>query len=93
MFVGNFGNYSETFYVIVYYDNTPIDTKEVSLDPGVHTTVSFEWDTSGVKPKTYFVKAFVDSSRAITEFNETNNNCTAITPGSSLPICKSKHIG
>lgn len=78
--VKNFGNYTETFNVTVYYDNTPIDTKTVnSLDPGSETTVSFDWNTAGVSPETYFIKAFADSSRSISEFNEENNNCTATT--------------
>ena len=79
--VKNLGNYTETFNVTVYYDNAPIGTKTVnSLAPGDEIIVSFEWDTSGVRPETYFIKAFVDSSRTITELNETNNNCTTTTP-------------
>jgi len=79
--VKNLGNYTETFDVTVYYDNIAIDTKTVSdLAPGAETIVTLEWNTAGVSPETYFIKAFVDSSRAIAEFNETNNNCTTITP-------------
>jgi len=79
--VKNLGNYTETFDVTVYYDDTPIETKTVSnLDPGDETIVTFEWNTIMVSPETYFIKAFVDSSRTITEFNEMNNNCTTITP-------------
>jgi len=79
--VKNLGNYTETFDVTVYYDSNPIDTKTVSnLAPGAQAIVSFEWNTAGVDPETYFIKAFVDSSKAIAEINETNNNCTTITP-------------
>lgn len=79
--VKNLGNFTETFDVTVYYDSNIIDTKTVSnLAPGAETTVSFDWDTTGVSPETYFIKAFVDSSKKISEFNEMNNNCTTITP-------------
>ncbi|MEM2753164.1 MAG: CARDB domain-containing protein [Nitrososphaerota archaeon] len=79
--VKNLGNYTETFDVTIYYDSTPIGTQIVNnLAPGDQTTVSFNWDTTGVTPEIYFIKAFVDSARAINEFNEVNNNCTAITP-------------
>lgn len=89
--VKNLGNYTETFNVTVYYDSTPIETRTVSdLAPGGQTTVSFEWDTSGVPPETYFIKAFVDSSREIAEFNETNNNCTTITPVIVYPAAMPK---
>lgn len=79
--VKNLGNFTETFDVTVYYDSNIIGTKTVSnLAPGAETTVSFDWDTTGVNPETYFIKAFVDSSKTISEFNEMNNNCTTITP-------------
>jgi len=79
--IKNLGNYTETFDVTVYYDNTVIGTKTVSdLAPGAETIISFEWNTAEVPSETYFIKAFADSSRSIIEFDETNNNCTTVTP-------------
>ncbi|MCS7136632.1 MAG: hypothetical protein NZ931_06065 [Aigarchaeota archaeon] len=79
--VKNLGNFTETFNVTIYYDGTIIGGQTVSgLDPNAETTVSFIWDTDYVDPGTYFIKAFVDSSREIDEYDELNNNCTTITP-------------
>jgi len=79
--VANTGNLTETFDVAVYYDNTLLGTKTVSgLSPGAVTNVTFTWDTSGIPEGIYFIKAVVDPADLIDEFNETNNNCTLITP-------------
>ena len=79
--VANTGNLTETFDVAVYYDNTLLDTKTVSgLVAGAVMNVTFIWDTSGIPEGIYFIKAVVDPADSINEFNETNNNCTLLTP-------------
>ncbi|MEM2740231.1 MAG: CARDB domain-containing protein, partial [Candidatus Bathyarchaeia archaeon] len=80
--VKNLGDFTETFDVTCYYDDTPIGGLQTvgNLGPGGEETLTFYWDTSTVEPGVYFIKAFADSSRAITEYDEENNNCTAITP-------------
>lgn len=76
--VKNFGNVTETFDVACYYDSTQIGVLRVyNLGAGGQTTISFAWDTTGVPPGTYAIKAEADSSHEITESNETNNVCTS----------------
>lgn len=76
--VRNLGNVSETFDVTAYYDNHAIGTlRVVSLLNGSETVLSFGWDTTGVLPGTYSIKAVADSSGEIAESNETNNICTS----------------
>lgn len=77
--VKNLGDFTESFNVVCYYDDIQIGSpiRVVDLEPGEERTVRFIWDTSGVDPGVYFIKAFADSSREITEYNEDNNNCTS----------------
>jgi len=57
--VENEGDFSETFNVIVYYDNTTIETKVVtSLPSGVETTLTFLWDTTAVALGNYTIRAY-----------------------------------
>jgi len=56
--VTNQGNYSETFDVTVYYDDTTIDTEtDISLESGASTTLTFTWDTAEVDKGTYTISA------------------------------------
>jgi len=76
--VKNLGNVSETFNVTCYYDSNQIGVLRVyNLEPGNQTIIPFEWDTTGVTPGTYSVRAKADSSDEIAESNETNNICTS----------------
>jgi len=76
--VKNFGNVSETFNVTCYYDSTQIGVLRIyNLGAGSQTTVSFAWDTTGVPPGTYSIKAKADSADEIDESNEANNLCTS----------------
>jgi len=57
--VQNQGNFTETFNVITYYDNTQIDTKTVTnLENGTSTSLIFTWNTAGVWAGTYTIKAW-----------------------------------
>jgi len=76
--VENLGDFTETFNVTCCYDGNEIGTQRVTLSPGVLTTLTFTWDTTGVPPNhIYDIKAKADSSNEITESNEGNNECTA----------------
>lgn len=76
--VKNLGNISETFDVACYYNNNPIGVRRVyNLEAAGQDTISFAWDTTGIAPGTYSIKAEADSSNEITESNETNNICTS----------------
>jgi hypothetical protein len=57
--VNNQGDWgAETFPVTVYYGETEIDTQTVNnLNAGSSTTLSFTWNTEGVSPNTYQIKA------------------------------------
>jgi len=55
--VENQGNFSETFCVTAYYDSCIIGKESVSLCAGGSTTLIFTWDTTGVCPRTYVIKA------------------------------------
>jgi hypothetical protein len=75
--VSNNGDTPETFDVTVYYDSTIIGTQTVTnLAPLSSTTLTFNWDTTGVPPATYAITAWADSAMAITELDEENNWCT-----------------
>ena len=56
--VANNGDHTETFDVATYYDSNIISSKPVNdLTPGSQSTLTFLWDTTGVEPSTYVIKA------------------------------------
>jgi len=56
--VRNEGARAETFNVAVYYDNSYIETQiVVDLEPGENLTLAFMWNTTGVAPGNYTIKA------------------------------------
>ena len=60
--VKNEGRITETFNVTLYYDNTEIGKQLVSsLAPSADTTLTFNWNTTGVAPDTYTIKAIADN--------------------------------
>jgi KaiC/GvpD/RAD55 family RecA-like ATPase len=59
--VKNEGGTTENFNVTVYYNNTPIEEQTVSgLAPSANITLTFNWNTTGVSPSTYTIKAIAD---------------------------------
>jgi uncharacterized repeat protein (TIGR01451 family) len=77
--VSNLGDFSETFNVTCYYDNTVISYQTVTgLASKTSTSILFTWNTSQVPPDTYYIMAFADSSNVIDEIDEDNNNCTTL---------------
>ena len=57
----NYGNFTETFNVTAYYDDTPTETKTATnLPSGEETTLTFTWNTTGVAKGNYTIKAYAD---------------------------------
>jgi parallel beta-helix repeat protein len=56
----NQGNYTETFNVTVFANETIIETKEVTLTSGDSTTITFTWNTTGFAKGNYTVSAVAD---------------------------------
>ncbi|MEA2090518.1 MAG: PQQ-binding-like beta-propeller repeat protein, partial [Thermoproteota archaeon] len=70
--VANEGNYTETFNVTIYADNTIIQTKTVSnLAPNNRTTLIFMWNTTGVSLGNYTIKA--EATVVLGETHDTDN--------------------
>ncbi len=77
--VSNLGDFSETFNVTCFYSNKALGTQIVaSLTQRTSTSIVFIWNTTEVTPNTYYIIAMADSSHAITEVDEGNNNCTSL---------------
>jgi PKD repeat protein len=70
--VVNKGNFTETLNVTVCYDDTSIETQSVTnLVPGASETITAVWNTTGVNPGTYTIKAIADT---VFGENETDDN-------------------
>jgi len=70
--VVNGGTETETFNIIVYYDNTIIGTKSVTnLASGASETLTINWETTDIDPGTYTIKAV--ASTITGEIDITNN--------------------
>ena len=64
--VRNEGDYPEDVNVTLKYDSTYIDSKNFTLTPGQSKNASFTWDTTGLTPRTYPVKATVSPNNTDT---------------------------
>jgi len=71
--VQNQGNYTETFNVTAYYDDTPIETKNVTLFPSNETTITFTWNTTGVPYGNYTISARAIADTVPGETDTTDN--------------------
>jgi PKD repeat protein len=69
--VTNKGNFTETFDITVYYDDTAIQSTATNLDPQASETKTIPWDTTGINPDTYNLKAIATN---VTGETETNDN-------------------
>jgi len=69
----NKGNMTaETFNVTLYYDDNPIETRSVTLDPWTNVTLEFSWSTTGLTPCSNFtIRA--EASQVPYELNLDNN--------------------
>jgi uncharacterized repeat protein (TIGR01451 family) len=76
--VSNLGDFNEDFNVTCFYGDNSIDYQTVTgLSLAASTSLIFTWNTTGVTPGTYYVRAMADSSGNIVEIDEVNNNCTS----------------
>jgi len=70
--VANKGNFKETFNITAYYDDTAIkSTTATNLAPEASETKIILWDTTGVDPDTYNLRA---TATSVTEETETSDN-------------------
>jgi len=70
--VTNEGELNETFEVTVYYDNTEIKTESIAnLAPGDSETLNITWETTGIDPNTYTIKAVAET---VSNETETGDN-------------------
>jgi len=73
--VKNEGNYTETFDLTVYGNDTAIETKTVNLEYNATEHITFAWNTSNAETNaTYLLKAA--ASLVLGEEDSYNNNCT-----------------
>jgi len=73
--VKNKGLNIESFNVTAFYNNTSIEMKTISnLAAGATTTLNFTWNTFGITPSNYTVKALVSFLQ--NEYNTTDNTRT-----------------
>jgi hypothetical protein len=69
--VANEGQLTEAFKVIVYANQTLVNTTTVTLESGASTTLAFAWNTTGVAYGRYIIKAV--ASPLPYEINLANN--------------------
>ena len=72
--VENQGDFSETFNVTVYTNDTFIDSKSVNLTGQSFTNIVFFWNTSNVALGNYIIKA--ETSQVQGETDTTDNTFT-----------------
>lgn len=90
--VGNKGIYNETFTVNVYYDDHSAAPEQTvtNLASDTNKTLSFSWDTTGVTPDTYRIRATASTVEG--ELNTADNTKLSGTitieagEGASFPI-------
>lgn len=78
--ISNEGAWAATFNVTAYYDGTEIDTQtDISLDPGASTTLTFEWDTSGVTLGDYRVEIVASQVEGETDIADNTKQSGTVT--------------
>jgi hypothetical protein len=70
----NNGDYSETFTVKIYANQTVVGTQTVTLSVGGFTTITFAWNTTGFAKGDYIISAYANPVQD--ETNTTNNRFT-----------------
>jgi hypothetical protein len=76
--VENQGNYTETFNVTTYANTTILETREITLESAVSTTLTFTWNTSGFAYGNYTIWAYASPVQG--ETDTADNNVSAIMP-------------
>jgi len=83
--VANQGDFSETFDVTIYYDGITMETRTVmDLAPGAETTLTFIWNTAGMKEGTYTIKA--EASLVVDEVDPNDNTFVDGTVTITTPV-------
>jgi len=78
--VVNQGTFTETFDVTAYYSNTIIGTETVTnLAPGGTQTPVFNWDTTGLNPGGYIIKAVASTVTGETDTTDNTRIGTTVT--------------
>jgi len=78
----NKGNFTETFNIAVYYDDTAIEsTTATNLAPEASDTKTILWNTTGINPDTYNLKAI---AATVTGETETNDNTLIVENAVSI---------
>ncbi len=76
--IENQGMQTESFEVTCYFNTSIVGILNIDGLPAGHSaTLYFDWNTTGVPPSTYAIKAWADSSSVITEIDEIDNWCTS----------------
>ncbi|MEM0096731.1 MAG: dockerin type I domain-containing protein [Candidatus Bathyarchaeia archaeon] len=81
--VANQGDFNETFSVTLYANTTEIETKEITLENGTSTTLTFLWNTTGLPKGNYTIWAYAWPVQ--NETNIANNTLTGRTVYVSAP--------
>jgi len=70
--VVNEGNFTEAFNVTAYFDSQIIQTNSVvNMAPGTSQTINMVWNTTGINPATYTIKA---TAHPVAEEDKTDDN-------------------
>jgi hypothetical protein len=76
--VENQGEYAETFNVTTYYNCTTIESKTINdLTEGDQTSLTFNWDTTGVLPGNYVIHANASAVTYETDIADNTMNVSA----------------
>ncbi len=95
--IENQGTENENFTVTVYYDNTTIETQNVTNSaPNTSTPLTFVWNTTGITAGTYSINATASAVPGETEPDTADNTLTlpfdvvspyiAVLPRSTLDL-------
>jgi hypothetical protein len=80
--VQNQGNYTETFNVTTYANTTILETREITLESAVSTTLTFTWNTSGFVKGNYTLTAY---AWPVQGEEDTSNNLMTGTVTLTIP--------
>jgi len=95
--VENLGDVSETFNVTFYIDNASVASQAVqNLGIGNSVTISFVWETTGLRPGTYLLKVVAGPAPGDTDLANNNLTLTVNLPshsGTDDPTASTASLG